>query len=217
MLAACSPARAGGQRRHRPERRDRRRGRPNRRGGAVADVATLGVCGEKGLSLDTFLRTHDAYPFFERTGGLLRTGLTARTSWTCESCSSAECAVFSAGASRDVKGTRRRCARRRFLPIDRISRMSAYTSRSRWKRPFHLLARVLHVMNQCSSGAEVRSHGGRIEKRHGADRNPRPGRSVVSGVGKRCGRTVPNRSPRDRPTLLFPRQFTRAFRREPSR
>ena len=49
---------------------------PTDAAGAVADVATLGVSGEKGLSLDTFLRTHDAYHFFERTGGLLRTGLT---------------------------------------------------------------------------------------------------------------------------------------------
>jgi glycerate 2-kinase len=49
---------------------------PTDAAGAVADVGTWGVCREKGLSLDTFLRTHDAYHFFERTGGLLRTGLT---------------------------------------------------------------------------------------------------------------------------------------------
>ena len=47
---------------------------PTDAAGAVADAETIAAA--DGASLDTSLRTHDAYHFFERAGGLIRTGLT---------------------------------------------------------------------------------------------------------------------------------------------
>src|SRR5262245_16157823 len=47
---------------------------PTDAAGAVADADTLN--GVDGAFLDTSLRTHDAYHFFERAGGLVKTGLT---------------------------------------------------------------------------------------------------------------------------------------------
>jgi hydroxypyruvate reductase/glycerate 2-kinase len=47
---------------------------PTDAAGAVADAETL--AGIDGAFLDTSLRTHDAYHFFERAGGLIKTGLT---------------------------------------------------------------------------------------------------------------------------------------------
>ncbi|QEG29355.1 Putative hydroxypyruvate reductase [Gemmata obscuriglobus] len=45
---------------------------PTDAAGAVADAATLAQVG----TAEEFLRRHDAYHFFERTGGLIKTGLT---------------------------------------------------------------------------------------------------------------------------------------------
>jgi hydroxypyruvate reductase/glycerate 2-kinase len=49
---------------------------PTDAAGAVADAGTLSRAAALGLSVEDYLRRHDAYPFFDRTGGLLRTGLT---------------------------------------------------------------------------------------------------------------------------------------------
>jgi hydroxypyruvate reductase/glycerate 2-kinase len=45
---------------------------PTDAAGAVGDAATL----DAGIRPDTYLRSHDAYHFFERAGGLIKTGLT---------------------------------------------------------------------------------------------------------------------------------------------
>jgi glycerate 2-kinase len=49
---------------------------PTDAAGAMADAGTLPASVAQGLTPDTYLRSHDAYHFFERAGGLLRTGLT---------------------------------------------------------------------------------------------------------------------------------------------
>ena len=49
---------------------------PTDAAGAVADSDTPEAAWAAGLDPDEFLRRHDAYPFFDRVGGLLRTGLT---------------------------------------------------------------------------------------------------------------------------------------------
>jgi len=49
---------------------------PTDAAGAVGDLETLASDDEVLRLLDTSLRTHDAYHFFERAGGLIRTGLT---------------------------------------------------------------------------------------------------------------------------------------------
>lgn len=49
---------------------------PTDAAGAVADAGTLARAAALGLSAEDHLRRHDAYPFFDRTGGLIRTGLT---------------------------------------------------------------------------------------------------------------------------------------------
>ena len=49
---------------------------PTDAAGALADAATLHRAGSLGLNPRAFLDRHDAYPFFEATGDLLRTGLT---------------------------------------------------------------------------------------------------------------------------------------------
>ncbi|MBX9581045.1 MAG: DUF4147 domain-containing protein [Gemmataceae bacterium] len=49
---------------------------PTDAAGAVADAGTLARAAALGLSADDHLRRHDAYPFFDATGDLLRTGLT---------------------------------------------------------------------------------------------------------------------------------------------
>ena len=49
---------------------------PTDAAGAVANSKTWKAAWEKHLDPDDALRRHDAYPFFEKLGGLLRTGLT---------------------------------------------------------------------------------------------------------------------------------------------
>jgi hydroxypyruvate reductase/glycerate 2-kinase len=49
---------------------------PTDAAGAVADGQTLWKAESLGLAPDSFLNRNDAYPFFEATGGLLKTGLT---------------------------------------------------------------------------------------------------------------------------------------------
>jgi len=49
---------------------------PTDAAGAVADDATWSIARGEGLAPGDFLARHDAYSFFERVGGLLRTGLT---------------------------------------------------------------------------------------------------------------------------------------------
>jgi len=49
---------------------------PTDAAGAIADWATRQTASELGLSAEESLRRHDAYHFFERVGGLLKTGLT---------------------------------------------------------------------------------------------------------------------------------------------
>jgi hydroxypyruvate reductase/glycerate 2-kinase len=49
---------------------------PTDAAGAVADSATRDAARAEHLDPDDFLRRHDAYTFFDRAGGLLRTGLT---------------------------------------------------------------------------------------------------------------------------------------------
>jgi hydroxypyruvate reductase/glycerate 2-kinase len=49
---------------------------PTDAAGAVGDAATLRRAAELGLDPGRFLDRHDAYPFFEATGDLLKTGLT---------------------------------------------------------------------------------------------------------------------------------------------
>ena len=43
---------------------------------ALADAGTLIRAADKGLSPADYLQRHDAYPFFEGTGDLFKTGLT---------------------------------------------------------------------------------------------------------------------------------------------
>lgn len=49
---------------------------PTDAAGAVADADTLARAAALGLSAADHLRRHDAYPFFDRTGDLIRSGLT---------------------------------------------------------------------------------------------------------------------------------------------
>jgi hydroxypyruvate reductase/glycerate 2-kinase len=49
---------------------------PTDAAGAVADSLTFGLAEECGLSPEDHLGLHNAYPLFDRAGGLLRTGLT---------------------------------------------------------------------------------------------------------------------------------------------
>jgi hydroxypyruvate reductase/glycerate 2-kinase len=49
---------------------------PTDAAGAVADADTLRRAAERGLDAAAALNRHDAYPFFDATGDLLRTGLT---------------------------------------------------------------------------------------------------------------------------------------------
>lgn len=49
---------------------------PTDAAGAVADAGTLARAAALGLSVEDHLRRHDAYPFFDRTGDLIRSGLT---------------------------------------------------------------------------------------------------------------------------------------------
>jgi glycerate 2-kinase len=49
---------------------------PTDAAGAVADADTLRACVGDGPRPDTYLRSHNAYHFFERVGGLIRSGLT---------------------------------------------------------------------------------------------------------------------------------------------
>ncbi len=49
---------------------------PTDAAGAVADAETLLLAAMRGLDPAAFLARHDAYPFFDAVGGLLRTGLT---------------------------------------------------------------------------------------------------------------------------------------------
>jgi glycerate 2-kinase len=49
---------------------------PTDAAGAVADATTWEAAWAKELDPDDALRRHAAYPFFERAGGLIRTGLT---------------------------------------------------------------------------------------------------------------------------------------------
>jgi glycerate-2-kinase len=49
---------------------------PTDAAGAVSDEAVSAEAEQLGLDPTDFLARHDAYPFFDRTGGLLRTGLT---------------------------------------------------------------------------------------------------------------------------------------------
>lgn len=49
---------------------------PTDAAGAVASMETFDQASKWGLSIREHLDRHDAYPFFERTGGLLKTGLT---------------------------------------------------------------------------------------------------------------------------------------------
>jgi glycerate 2-kinase len=49
---------------------------PTDAAGALADAGTLARAARLGLNPAAFLDRHDAYPFFEATGDLLKTGLT---------------------------------------------------------------------------------------------------------------------------------------------
>jgi glycerate 2-kinase len=49
---------------------------PTDAAGALADAATLSRAAQAGLDPAIYLQRHDAYPFFEATGDLLKTGLT---------------------------------------------------------------------------------------------------------------------------------------------
>lgn len=49
---------------------------PTDAAGAFADAGILNKAHEVGLQIEDHLQRHDAYPFFEATGGLLKTGLT---------------------------------------------------------------------------------------------------------------------------------------------
>jgi hydroxypyruvate reductase/glycerate 2-kinase len=49
---------------------------PTDAAGALADTGTLARSADNGLSLEDYLGRHDAYTFFDATGGLLKTGLT---------------------------------------------------------------------------------------------------------------------------------------------
>jgi hydroxypyruvate reductase/glycerate 2-kinase len=49
---------------------------PTDAAGAIATQATFDRANDFGLSIEDFLNRHDAYSFFEQTGGLLKTGLT---------------------------------------------------------------------------------------------------------------------------------------------
>jgi glycerate-2-kinase len=49
---------------------------PTDAAGAVADGETLAKATTAGLSVPDHLARHDAYPFFDAVGGLIRTGLT---------------------------------------------------------------------------------------------------------------------------------------------
>ena len=49
---------------------------PTDAAGAVADADTLARAASLRLDPAAFLERHDAYPFFDAAGGLLRTGLT---------------------------------------------------------------------------------------------------------------------------------------------
>ncbi|MEO2089826.1 MAG: MOFRL family protein, partial [Gemmataceae bacterium] len=49
---------------------------PSDAAGAVADGDTWGKATTAGLSVPAHLARHDAYPFFDAVGGLLRTGPT---------------------------------------------------------------------------------------------------------------------------------------------
>lgn len=49
---------------------------PTDAAGAFADLAVLQEARKQGLSMDDYLARQDAYPFFEATGGLFKTGLT---------------------------------------------------------------------------------------------------------------------------------------------
>ena len=49
---------------------------PTDAAGAVADATTVAHIAEHRLSVEDFLRRHDAYTLFDRAGGLIRCGLT---------------------------------------------------------------------------------------------------------------------------------------------
>lgn len=49
---------------------------PTDAAGAVISMATLDLVTEKDISIDEYLANHDAYHFFEKTGGLIQTGPT---------------------------------------------------------------------------------------------------------------------------------------------
>lgn len=49
---------------------------PTDAAGAFADAGILNKAHEAGLQIEDHLQRHDAYPFFQATGGLLKTGLT---------------------------------------------------------------------------------------------------------------------------------------------
>ncbi|MCA9070636.1 MAG: hypothetical protein KDA84_17015, partial [Planctomycetaceae bacterium] len=49
---------------------------PTDAAGAFADVEVRQAAMEKGLDPGHYLRQHNSYPFFEQTGGLLKTGPT---------------------------------------------------------------------------------------------------------------------------------------------
>jgi glycerate-2-kinase len=49
---------------------------PTDAAGALADAGTLTRAADMGLSPADYLERHDAYPFFEATGDLFKTGLT---------------------------------------------------------------------------------------------------------------------------------------------
>lgn len=49
---------------------------PTDAAGAFADMRILEFAHQQGLRIDEFLQHQNAYPFFQATGGLLKTGLT---------------------------------------------------------------------------------------------------------------------------------------------
>src|SRR5207237_446268 len=49
---------------------------PTDAAGAAADPSTFQRAAARGLDAADFLRRHDAYPFFDATGDLIKTGLT---------------------------------------------------------------------------------------------------------------------------------------------
>jgi glycerate 2-kinase len=49
---------------------------PTDAAGAFADAASWAAAWDEHLDADSALRRHDAYPFFARIGGLIKTGLT---------------------------------------------------------------------------------------------------------------------------------------------